>query len=86
MVTRAPCTPAAPEEDACSLLERLSNLKFIDDFKVGYSPYGSPTTRSRRATCRRFRARVPVAAFFIILLNLIVDIFYAFLDPRVRYS
>jgi len=26
------------------------------------------------------------AAFFIILLNLVVDIAYAFLDPRVRYS
>ena len=28
---------------------------------------------------------VLVAAFFIIFLNLIVDIIYAFLDPRVRY-
>ena len=25
-------------------------------------------------------------AFFIILANLVVDIAYAFLDPRVRYS
>jgi peptide/nickel transport system permease protein len=24
-------------------------------------------------------------AFFIIIMNLIVDILYAFLDPRVRY-
>ena len=26
------------------------------------------------------------AAFFIILLNLVVDIAYAFLDPRVKYA
>jgi ABC-type dipeptide/oligopeptide/nickel transport system permease component len=25
-------------------------------------------------------------AFFIVMANLIVDIVYAFLDPRVRYS
>jgi ABC-type dipeptide/oligopeptide/nickel transport system permease component len=29
---------------------------------------------------------VLVAALFIILANIIVDIVYAFLDPRVRYS
>ena len=28
---------------------------------------------------------VLIGAFFIIFLNLIVDIVYAFLDPRVRY-
>ena len=28
---------------------------------------------------------VIIAAFFIIFLNLVVDIIYAFLDPRVRY-
>ena len=28
---------------------------------------------------------VIIGAFFIIVLNLIVDILYAFLDPRVRY-
>jgi peptide/nickel transport system permease protein len=28
---------------------------------------------------------VVLAAFFIILLNLVVDVIYAFLDPRVRY-
>ena len=44
-----------------------------------------PTTRSRRATCRPCRARCCIGAFFIIFLNLIVDIVYAFLDPRVRY-
>ena len=26
------------------------------------------------------------AAFFIIMSNLVVDIAYAFLDPRVRYA
>jgi peptide/nickel transport system permease protein len=29
---------------------------------------------------------VLVAALFIIVANIIVDILYAFLDPRVRYS
>jgi peptide/nickel transport system permease protein len=29
---------------------------------------------------------VLIAAFFIIVANLIVDVAYAFLDPRVRYS
>jgi peptide/nickel transport system permease protein len=28
---------------------------------------------------------VIMGAFFIILLNLLVDVLYAFLDPRVRY-
>ena len=28
---------------------------------------------------------VLLAAFFIILLNLVVDVIYGFLDPRVRY-
>ncbi len=44
-----------------------------------------PTTRSRRATCRPSQGTVLIGAFFIIFLNLIVDIVYAFLDPRVRY-
>jgi peptide/nickel transport system permease protein len=26
-----------------------------------------------------------LAAFFIVIANLVVDIFYALLDPRVRY-
>ena len=29
---------------------------------------------------------VLIGAFFIILANLVVDVIYAFLDPRVRYS
>jgi peptide/nickel transport system permease protein len=29
---------------------------------------------------------VLVGAFFIVIMNLIVDIAYAFIDPRVRYS
>ena len=29
---------------------------------------------------------VLIGAFFIVILNLIVDIAYAFIDPRVRYS
>jgi peptide/nickel transport system permease protein len=29
---------------------------------------------------------VQLGAFFIVIANLIVDIAYAFLDPRVRYS
>jgi peptide/nickel transport system permease protein len=27
-----------------------------------------------------------IAAFFVTFMNLIVDIVYAYLDPRVRYS
>ena len=30
--------PGCTEEDCVPLLERLSNLRFVDDFKVGYSP------------------------------------------------
>lgn len=30
--------PGCTEEDCVPLLERLSSLKFVDDFKVGYSP------------------------------------------------
>ena len=29
---------------------------------------------------------VQLGAFFIVIANLIVDVAYAFLDPRVRYS
>jgi peptide/nickel transport system permease protein len=29
---------------------------------------------------------VLMGAFFIVMLNLIVDVLYAFLDPRIRYS
>ena len=29
---------------------------------------------------------VLLGAFFIVIANLVVDIVYAFLDPRVRYS
>jgi peptide/nickel transport system permease protein len=29
---------------------------------------------------------VLIGAFFIVIMNLIVDIAYAFIDPRVRYS
>ena len=34
----------------------------------------------------RSRARSCSAAFFIIIANIVVDIAYAYLDPRVRYS
>jgi peptide/nickel transport system permease protein len=27
-----------------------------------------------------------IGAFFIVIANLVVDILYAFLDPRVRYT
>ena len=44
-----------------------------------------PTTRSGRQDLPTIQGTVLFAAFFIIVLNLIVDIAYAFLDPRVRY-
>ena len=31
-------------------------------------------------------AIVMLAAFFVVLLSAVVDIFYAFLDPRIRLS
>ena len=31
-------------------------------------------------------AAVMYAAFFVVLVNAIVDVFYAWLDPRVRYA
>ena len=37
------------------------------------------------ATCRSIQGTVLFGAFFIVIMNLIVDILYAFLDPRVRY-
>ena len=36
-------------------------------------------------TCRSIQGTVLFGAFFIVIMNLIVDILYAFLDPRVRY-
>ena len=44
-----------------------------------------PTTRSSAATSRRSRARCSSWRFFVVFMNLVVDILYAFLDPRVRY-
>ena len=29
---------------------------------------------------------VLLGAFFIVIMNLVVDVAYAFIDPRVRYS
>jgi peptide/nickel transport system permease protein len=29
---------------------------------------------------------VLIGAFFIVIANLVVDVLYAFLDPRVRYT
>ncbi len=37
-------------------------------------------------TCPMIQGTVLLGAFFIIIANLVVDILYAFLDPRVRYS
>ena len=32
------------------------------------------------------QATVLVVAFFVVVINLVVDILYAWLDPRIRYS
>ena len=37
------------------------------------------------ATCPMIQGTVLLGAFFIVIANLVVDIAYAFLDPRVRY-
>jgi ABC-type dipeptide/oligopeptide/nickel transport system permease component len=33
-----------------------------------------------------FQGTVMIIAFVIVMVNLIVDILYAWLDPRIRYS
>ena len=47
---------------------------------------GSTTTRSTTPTSRSSRGRCILAALFIVIANIVVDIVYAYLDPRVRYS
>ena len=47
---------------------------------------GSPTRGSINADLPVIQGTVLFGAFFIVFANLIVDIVYAFLDPRVRYS
>ena len=37
-------------------------------------------------TCRRRSASCSSATFAVVIMNLVVDIVYAFLDPRVRYG
>ena len=39
-----------------------------------------------RRTCRRRSASCCSATFAVAIMNLIVDVVYAFLDPRVRYA
>ena len=45
-----------------------------------------PSTPIQKSDLPTVQGTVLMGAFFIIFLNLIVDIVYAFLDPRVRYS
>ena len=45
----------------------------------------SPTTRSINADLPAIQGTVLFGALFIIVANIVVDILYAFLDPRVRY-
>ena len=45
-----------------------------------------PTTRSSARTSRSIQGTVLFGAFFIVVRNLVVDIAYAFIDPRVRYQ
>ena len=57
--------------------------------EVTFSLHGSrPVHRPRRSrtrTCPRSSGVTMLAAFFIVIANLVVDILYAVLDPRVRY-
>ena len=53
------------------------------------APGHRPDTRCRRIDTQDFPAVMGVTmvgALFIVVANLIVDIVYAFLDPRVRYT
>ena len=43
-----------------------------------------PSTRSSATTCPRCSGVVLVGAFFIVIANLVVDLLYAVVDPRVR--
>ncbi len=45
-----------------------------------------PTTRSSNSDLPMIQGTVLLGAFFIVMMNLVVDIAYAFIDPRVRYS
>ena len=47
---------------------------------------GWPTTRSSNTDLPVIQGTVLLGAFFIVIANLVVDIVYAFLDPRVRYA
>jgi peptide/nickel transport system permease protein len=49
---------------------------------IGRYAFDAITSRDLPA----IQGTVLFAAFFIIVANLVVDIVYAFLDPRVRYS
>ena len=40
--------------------------------------------RSPTSTCRRLMAITLFGAFFVVLFNALVDIVYAYLDPRIR--
>ncbi len=44
----------------------------------------SPSWPSRTRTCRRSSGVTMLAAFFIVIANLVVDILYAVVDPRVQ--
>ena len=46
----------------------------------------TPSTRSPATTCRRCMGVTLFAAFFVVLANLIVDLLYAVVDPRVRLA
>jgi peptide/nickel transport system permease protein len=49
---------------------------------IGRLAYGAITTGDLTV----IQGTVLLGAFFIVFLNLLVDILYAFLDPRIRYS
>ena len=47
---------------------------------------GSASTRSTRATTRRSRGSCSITALVYVVVNLVVDIVYSLLDPRIRIT
>ena len=69
--------PRAPLGGAV-ITETVFNLQGLGDWAVGGTV--APTSRPSSGVT------LLVAAFFVVIANLVVDVLYAYLDPRVRYS
>ena len=77
-----------PDHHAVGARLRRGDRRRGDPDRDRLRPPGRRAVRGRRrsasSTCRRCSRSRCSRAFFIVLLNAIVDIMYAFLDPRIR--